>query len=146
MPYIYAIEVHSYPEGISLEQQKHAWPIKTEYHLVPKDVAEVHEDGCYKLVSNYGQDATSWNHFWPETRALDTTKIGTGKPLCDAIGNELAGGDFVMISASTTATMQIAEVVNFTPKKIRVRDVGGFGTGTAKSPTDVIKVDKSHFF
>lgn len=145
MPYIYAIEQKVYRDGIPPKADE--WKsYKCEYHPVTKEMAETHEDGCYKLVSNYGQDVIAWHHFFPELRVDDTTKVGTGKPLCDAIGIELAGGDFVMVSDSKSATMEIAEVVNFTPQKIRVRTVGGFGMGSTKAPTDVIKVDKSHFF
>lgn len=145
MPYIYSIETKVYEDGI-LPQQGGMKRYELEYIPVSQEVAEVHDDGCYKLISNAGQEMTSWMNFFMTYREADTTRIGTGKPLKDAIGLELAGGDFVMVSDGKYTTLKIQEVVNFTPKKIRVRSVNGFGMGNPKYPSDLVKIDKSLFF
>jgi hypothetical protein len=145
MPYLYAIAETLYEDGIPPEEGD--WKdYHLVYHPVTEEIAEVHEEGCFKLVNNAGQDMTRWSWFYPELRAADTTKVGTGKPLKDAIGTDLVAGDFVMVSRGKSTTLKIQEVVGFTPQKIRVREVRGIGSGDTKFPREVIKIDKSNFF
>lgn len=146
MPYLYSIRVEIYDDGIAPEPEKWKPADRIEFRPVPQAVAEADPQGHYKLVSNDGFEVTDWMYIFSQYRAEDKTKVGTGKPLKDAVGVELAGGDFVMVSDSTTSKLEIAEVVNFTPMKIRVRNVGGWGGGSIKAPSDVIKIDKSIFF
>lgn len=147
MPYQYAIPEHIYEDGIPPKEGEWKQPLRTELHLVSKEEAETHPDGRYMLVSVHGKQMMSdWRSFFHEWRAADTTKVGTGKPLCDATGNLLAAGDLVMATLGNKPALYVMEVISFTPKKVRVRDVNGFGGGTVKNPEDVIKVDKSHFF
>lgn len=146
MPYIYAIRENIYEDGIPPEEGTWKRPLKVEHHPSSKEVAETHENGLYKLVSVHGKDMGGWRSFFNQYRAEDTTKVGTGKPLCDATGNLLAAGDLVMATLGNKPALYVMEVISFTPKKVRVRDVNGFGGGSVKNPEDVIKVDKSHFF
>jgi hypothetical protein len=146
MPYIYSIRTEIYRDGIPPEEGQYKRPIRVEFNVVPQAVAEADPEGHYKLVRNDGYEVTEWQYIFSEYRAEDTTKVGTGKPLKDALGTELAGGDFVMISDTKTSKLEIAEVVSFTPQKIRVRNAGGWGEGSTKAPDNVVKVDKSLFF
>lgn len=146
MPYIYAIRTEIYDDGIPPEKGKWKRADRIEFNVVPQTVAEADEEGHYKLVRHDGTEVTEWMYIFSKYRADDTTKVGTGKPLKDALGTELAGGDFVMVSDSKTSKLEINEVVSFTPQKIRVRYVGGWGSGSTKAPSDVVKVDKSLFF
>lgn len=146
MPYIYAIRTEIYDDGITPEPEQWRQADRVEFNIVPQAVAEADDQGHYKLVRNDGYEVTDWRYIFSKWRAEDTTKVGTGKPLKDALGTELAGGDFVMVSDSTTSKLEIAEVVSFTPQKIRVREAGGWGAGSTKAPSDVVKVDKSLFF
>jgi hypothetical protein len=140
MPYIYAIAVEIYDEGTP--PRGGVW----ELHPVSEETAETHKDGRWMLVSHTGQTVTEWNSFFHEYRTSDTTKVGHGKPLRDAVGTELAVGDFVMTTKGNHPTLHLMEVISFTPKKIRIRDIRSFGKGNVKNPEDIIKVDKSIFF
>jgi hypothetical protein len=146
MPYKYAIAEHVYEDGIPPQEGTWKRPLRTDLHPVSKEIAETHPDGRYMLVSTHGKEMSDWRSFFNEYRAEDTTKVGAGKPLCDATGNLLAAGDLVMTTQYNKPQLYVMEVVSFTPKKVRVRDVGGWGEGTVKNPDDVVKVDKSHFF
>lgn len=142
---MYALAQKVYEDGIPPQEGEYK-NYSYEYLPVSEQMAETHEDGVFKLVSHTGHVATHWQHFWNDLRMADTTKVGTGKPLRDALGTELAGGDFVMSANAGHTTLHLMEVVNFTPKKIRLRDVRSFGSGSTKESKDVIKVDKSLFF
>jgi hypothetical protein len=148
MPYIYSIPTRIYRDGIppAAGEWKNKNLIGYDYQIVPQSVAEADEEGCYKLVSNDGEEVTEWMYIFSECRAEDTTKVGTGKPLKDALGVVLAAGDFVMISDTKTSQLEIAEVVSFTAQKVRIRNVGGWGSGSTKDSKSVVKVDKSLFF
>lgn len=146
MPYLYAIRTEIFDDGISPEEGEWKQPDRIEFNVVPQAVAEADPAGVYKLVRNDGYEVTQWNYIFSEYRTEDTTKVGTGKPLKDALGTVLASGDFVMISDTKTSKLEMAEVVSFTPQKIRVRAVGGWGEGSTKAPDNVVKVDKSLFF
>lgn len=145
MPFIYAIRTPIY-DGLPPVEGEWKPPVRYDYPLVPETVAELDSQGVYKLVSKTGDDVTDWMSIFSEYRAHDNTKVGAGKPLKDALGTELAGGDYVMVSDTKTSKLEIQEVVGFTPKKIRVRNVGGWGEGSTKEPIGIVKVDKSLFF
>ena len=147
MPYKYAIAVAVYEDGIppaGNEYKRHT----IDYQASSQEVAEGHEKGCYKLVTLDGTEVTDWLRFSPEYRTKeDDSKIRAGKPLKDALGQVLAAGDFVMSAGTYSGlSLRIHEVVSFTPKKVRIREVNGYGIGTPKNPSDIVKVDKSLFF
>lgn len=145
MPYIYAIAEKVYEDVVS--PSGHVYQrFNYEYKPATEELAEVHEEGRYKLLNHEGFEVTQWLAFYPQYRAEDTTKVGKGKPLKDAIGQELAAGDFVMVTTSSHANLGIMEVASFTPKKVRVRTVRGIGDGTPKNASDVVKIDKGLFF
>ena len=131
MPYIYAIaDVDNtnkpVQEGI--------------YYPCSKETAETHELGRWKLESHTGKNMTGWLRFWEQA-----PKSGKGKPLADATGQPLAAGDFVMTTINKYADLVLCEVMEFTPQKIRIRDLKSPHT-ILKTPEDIIKVDKNIFF
>jgi hypothetical protein len=88
MPYIYSIRTEIYDDGIPPEKGKWKRADRIEFNVVPQAVAEADPEGHYKLVRNDGYEVTGWNYILSEYRAEDTTKVGTGKPLKDALGTE----------------------------------------------------------
>lgn len=148
MPYIYAIAEHVYEDGLPPEPGKFK-RATLKYHPVSKEVAEAHEEGRWKLQSHEGTDMSDWNTCLSSYRELyegegKAKKIG--KSLPDVTGQLLEVGDFVMGTRGTGVNLHIYEVVNFTPKKIRVRTAGSWGEGSTKNSEDIVKVDKARFF
>lgn len=145
MPFIYAIQEKIYADGI-LPPEGEWKSFSTKFHIVTKDIAETHEDGAWKLESIDGVSMTRWTRFHNEHRQNDTTKVKVGTPLRDVTGELLAIGDYVMVSDSMSASLGLVEVIGFTPKKVRVRSINSWGSGSAKEPSGLVKVDKSRFF
>ena len=116
------------------------YPTETEtYHSVPKEVAETHPDGRWRLVSAHGTDMTGWQWF---RNFVPDSDYGKGKPLPDAAGQMLAVYDLVMTTIRSGTKLYVCEVVRFTPKKIFVNYNG---SEESKFPYEIIKVDKALF-
>lgn len=145
MPYVYAIYEEVYEDGIPPKPDEYKYATLV-FHDVPEQIAESHPNGRWKLVTHTGENLTDWNSFFSDYIATDRTVTGTGKPLTDALGQQLTFGDFVMTSMNGRPELSLFEVISFTPQRIKLREIRSFGSGFVKKPLDVIKVDKSLFF
>jgi hypothetical protein len=143
MPYMYAIEETVYEDGIPPQPGEKRKRFTYAYHPVSKDVAETNEDGRWKLVSVHGTSATKWNRFSSRGESEVQYFAGKGTPLPDANGTMLAHNDLVMTTIDKYSCLRLCEVVNFTPQKIRVRDLNSGYEMTLKYPEDIVKVDSS---
>lgn len=135
MPYIYSITEQILDEDGDV--------IDFKYHIVPKEVAELHDNGHWLLTNQIGRQMTGWLKNRPDL--LEQLPYGKGVPLVDSAGQVLAAHDLVMTTISKYADLKICEVVSFTPKMIRVRNLARGYETTMKSPSDLIKVDSSLF-
>lgn len=66
-------------------------------------------------------------------------RLNTQDPNSDILNQPLMAGDLVMYSASASGRLAVAEVVEITKKKIRVRHPGGNYTWTG-GPDRFVKV------
>lgn len=140
MPYLYAVEVKVYEDGIP-PQPGEIKGFTYEYHSTPKEVAETHDDGRWKLVSIHGKPATDWVSF--NSKAESELAYGKGSPLPDVTGQALTVGDFVLTTIQKYADLYLCEVVSFTSQKVRVRIFRDGYKTILKETTDIVKVDKS---
>lgn len=67
-------------------------------------------------------------------------RLNIADPRHDVINQPLMAGDLVMYSASASGRLAVAEVVEFTKTKIRVRHVGSSRTWTG-GPDRFVKVN-----
>lgn len=133
MPYVYAIR-----ERIDRSEDA---PWQEIFHPVSEDVAEQHPDGVVRLMTIHGTPASIW--YPMSMHQMEEKDYGKGKPLTDCLGVPLAAHDYVTGAKTGYVQHHVAEVVNFTPQKIRIRYIGGFTA--LKSPNELTKVDKALF-
>lgn len=107
------------------------WNSDLVYHPATKEVAETHESGAFSLVNYYGERVTPWilmnsRHFQQVEKAIRAAK-SSAPPHKDILGEELAVGDYVVISHMETADLYIGKVLAFTEKKVRVLSYSNYG-------------------
>lgn len=123
MTYQYAIE-EIVPLPTTPPGNINRWNSDRVYHPVPKEVAMTHEDGALSLVNYYGEQITPWvliNDRNGQKVARDVKAAkSSAPPHKDILGEELAVGDYVVISQTETADIYIGKVLAFTSQKVRV--------------------------
>lgn len=143
MTYQYALE-EIVPLPTTPPGNINRWNSQLIYHPVPKEVAETHEQGAFSLVNYYGEQVTPWilmNDRQAErvAKAIKAAK-SSASPHKDILGEELAVGDYVVVTHMETADLQIGKVLAFTDKKVRVLSYHGYGV-ILKNPSGLAKIN-----
>lgn len=123
----------------------HRWNSQLVYHPVAKEVAETHESGVFSLVNYYGAQVTPWQ-FLNGPKAEKVAKAvraakSSAPPHKDILGEELAVGDYVVMSQMETADLYIGKVLAFTEKKVRVLSYCGYYDVLLKNSSGLTKIN-----
>jgi len=93
-------------------------PGSSEFFLVPQDIAETHDKGCFALFNDEGEQVSPWCLI---DRKIDPEKASTRTSVKDAIMQTLVEGDYVGYNSSGgTSAISIGRVTGFTNKQVRV--------------------------
>jgi hypothetical protein len=123
----------------------HRWNSELVYHPVTKEVAETHENGAFSLVNYHGVQVTPWR-LMNDRKAEKVAKAvkaakSSAPPHKDILGEELAVGDYVVITQMETADLYIGKVLAFTEKKVRVISYCGYYDVLLKNPSGLAKIN-----
>lgn len=140
----YAIE-EIVPRSTTPLDNVHRWNSDLVYHPVTKEVAETHESGAFSLVNYYGAQVTPWR-LMNDRKAEKVAKAikaakSSAPPHKDILGEELAVGDYVVMSQMETADLYIGKVLAFTEKKVRVLSYSGYYDVLLKNPSGLTKIN-----
>lgn len=120
MPFQYAIKEFVPGEGIHPSQASR-WNSETEYHPVPKHVAEANpEMGVVAIFNNNGEKVSDWVRLDTETVESAFKKKSPASPRKDRLGSEISVRDFVVYCEFDGTSLHVGQVAGFTDKNVRV--------------------------
>lgn len=118
------------PLQYSIEEQNPAVKYHPEYYIVPQEVAETNEHGCYALFNNDGEKVSPWCLI---NRKVITEKASTRNSVKDAIEQTVTVGDYVGYNNSGgNSPISIGRVVGFTNKQVRVLAMSTYHSAYSK--------------
>lgn len=93
-------------------------PGSREYFLVTKESAETHEEGCYALFNDEGEQVSHWDSLHKKVYPV---KSSTRFEVKDSMKQTLVEGDYVGYNNSGgMSPIVVGKVVGFTDKQVRV--------------------------
>lgn len=95
-----------------------AGPGSVAYHIVPLEVAETHEYGCYALFNDDGEQVSPWCIL--VQKGLDNIRPDKRESAKDRVMQTITVGDYVAYSDGGNSPMSIGKVIGFTNKQVRI--------------------------